>query len=96
MINYECNAALRFKMTSDAKNDAQIINLADAISEQRFGERMDSLDLGDSMGIFIRCCIEDFYSGELNSVFIGDGFYVNIDCDWELFQWNRGLNPYLS
>ena len=86
MINYRCDANLKFELISDAKNEDQIIELADSLSMQRWGTQMDSPDLGDSMGVFIRATVEDFYKGELDSIFMGNGFFVRIDLNFDLFN----------
>ena len=91
MINYECNAAIRFKMSSDAKCDEDLINCAESLSLQRWNERLDSLDLGDAMGAFIRAANEEYWNGMvLNPVFMGNGFYVQMEIDQDLFKWEKG------
>lgn len=87
MTDYQCDAQVGFKMISNAKSDDQIIQLAESLSIQRWGEGMDSLDLGDSMGVFIRASFEDFYRGDFLPLYMGDGFYVQMDIDFYLFQW---------
>ena len=91
MINYECDSAIRIKMTSDCDDAEKLIALADSVSIQRFGERMDSLDLGDSMGVFQRVAIEEFYAGELSTLLVGDGFWVQVDLDCDLFNWTKSI-----
>ena len=87
MIN--CDANIGFKMISDAESDEQIIDLANSLSLQRWGQELDSLDLGDSMGAFIRAAFEDFYAGDIDSIFLGNGFFVRVDIKFDLFNWNR-------
>lgn len=89
MINYRCDAAVQFHMESSAVNEQQIIELAESLSQQRWNEGMDSLDLGDSMGVFIRAAVEDFYNGEMESLYMGNGFWVQIEMNMELFSWNK-------
>lgn len=80
---------MKFEMITDAESDDQIINLADSLSLSRWGERMDSLDLGDSMGVFIRAAIEDLYNGELVNLYCGEGIQVEMKLEMDLFDWNR-------
>ena len=89
MINYRCDAAIGFHLESDAVNEQQIIELADSLSQIRWNGRLDSLDLGDAMGAFIRAAVEDFYNGDLDSIFMGNGFFVRMEMNMELFQWNK-------
>lgn len=89
MTNYRCGATANFNLQSNAESDEQIIELANSLSLQRWNEQMDSLDLGDSMGVFIRAAMEDLYSGELDSVFMGNGFWVQISLDFDLFSWQK-------
>lgn len=83
-----------FKMKTDAPNAESLIAFADSISLKMLGEGLDSLDLGDSLGAFIRILEADItnQSGELLLV-SPQGFTVSITEDWELFQWGIELPP---
>ena len=94
MINqnprYECNAAIRFKMHSDAPSDEKLIEFADQLSQSRYGEILDSLDLGDSMGLFTRIAYDEYKGGELFTILpSADGFSVEVEVDIDLFDWKR-------
>lgn len=95
MINqnpkYECIATQRFTMRSDAPNDDALIAFANSLSLEFYDEELDSLDLGDSMGVFTRIAHDQFYAGELFTILpSSDGFSVEIEMDIDLFKWNRG------
>lgn len=84
-----CNAQVKFSLEITGEfTDEQVISLADEISQERWNQRMDSLDLGDSMGVFIRAAHEDFYNGELFLTYPGDTFMVEMEIDHELFSWS--------
>lgn len=96
MINqnprYECIAPVKFTMRSDAPSDDALIQFANSLSLSRYGEELDSLDLGDSMGIFTRIAWEEFYKGELFTILpSSEGFAVEVEMDIELFNWTRGV-----
>jgi hypothetical protein len=81
-------ANARFSVTTNTDDAELIIAFADSLSISRFGERMDSLDLGDSMGVFMRIAWDDLYSGELVNLYCGDGgIQVEINLDFDSFEW---------
>lgn len=94
MINqspkYECIAQQRFTMRSDAPNDEALIAFANSLSLEYFGEELDSLDLGDSMGVFTRIAYQQFYAGELFTILpAAEGFSVEVEMDIDLFNWKK-------
>lgn len=88
--NYECDGVIRFKMHSDAPNDEELIEFADQLSQSRYGDILDSLDLGDSMGLFMRIAQDEFQKGELFTLLpSAKGFSVEVEIDFDLFEWKR-------
>lgn len=86
MTNRRCTATVRFSMKTSA-SDEQMIDLANALSLERYGQELDSLDIGDSMGLFMRVAHDDFYRGELMLVYPGPDFMVEMDIDHDFFDW---------
>lgn len=85
-----CNATVNYSLEITGEfTDEQVIALADEISQERFGERLDSLDLGDAMGLFMRIAHDDFYAGELFLVYPGDTFMVEMEISHENFEWSE-------
>lgn len=82
-----------FKMKTDAPNEESLIEFANDLSLELLGEELDSLDLGDAFGAFIRILETDpDQTGELLLV-SPQGFTVSMTEDWELFQWGIELPP---
>jgi hypothetical protein len=85
---YQCDAAIRFRMHSDAKTDEDLIDFADALSLDKKGTELDSPDLGDSMGLFIELAYAEYMEGELFTIFTSpNGFSVEVEVDIDLFSW---------
>lgn len=84
----QCEGIVRFSLSTNG-TDEQIISLADYLSLERYGEELDSPDLGDAMGLFMRIAQEDYYKGELLLVYPELDFTVEMDVKHELFNWNE-------
>ena len=82
----QCEGIVRFSLSTNG-TDEQIIALADSLSLERYGQGIDSLDLGDAMGLFMRVAHDDFYAGELMLVYPGIDFMVEMDIEHDLFIW---------
>ena len=92
MTNINGKAIAAFSIKTNSDNEDDIADFANSLSLLRFGEGMDCLDLGDSMGVFMRVAWDDFYSGELVNLYFGaNGIQVEINLDFENFQW-EGLS----
>lgn len=94
MINpnarYQCDGAIRFKMHSDAPSDEKLIEFADQLSQSHYGDILDSLDLGDSMGLFMRIAYDEYMKGELFTILpSAEGFAVEVEVDIDLFEWHQ-------
>lgn len=84
-----CIAKATFKMTTDAPSDEQFIMLAFALSFNRWGYGLDSLDLGDAMGVFIRAAAEDFaFNNTMTPHYAGPNFTVHMELDFDLYDWS--------
>jgi len=87
-ITGKANAVFSVKTNSDSEKD--IVEFANSLSILRGWGELDSLDLGDSMGVFMRVAWDDFHSGELVNLYFGaNGISVEINLDFDLFQWER-------
>jgi hypothetical protein len=84
----QCNATVNYSLEITGEfTDEQVISLADEISQERGWGILDSLDLGDAMGLFMRAAHDDFYSGELFLTYPGDTFMVEMEITHDLFHW---------
>jgi hypothetical protein len=88
--NRQCEGVVRFSLRTTAlATDEQIIALANALHLERYGSELDSLDLGDAMGCFMRVVAhDDFYLGQLFLVYPGEGFMVEMEISHDLFNWH--------
>lgn len=89
MTNFRCTARVEYTLVSDAPSESALVDFADAVSLERYGEEMDSKDLGDAMGVFMRVAHDDLYDGNLMTLLVGDGFTVNVELEMDLFEWEK-------
>lgn len=76
-------------MKTDARTPEELIAFADLLVGG-----LDSLDLGDAMGAFIRILEESIQDDGMPAddlMLAGPGFTVTISAHWELFEWGGEL-----
>lgn len=81
-----------FRFKTDAPNQESLVRFADEMSEKYLGEGLDSLDIGDALGAFLRIAESDTQNDSGEFLWLSpQGFTVIISQDWELFQWGINL-----
>lgn len=90
----KCRAKRVYNLTIDGPNKDEakpFIRLAHELSLESFGEGLDSLDMGDAMGAFIRLADAEAEANNhllSDHLWVGHGIMVTMSTDWELFDWN--------